>query len=82
MGHGKDVLDELRNPVRDLRQRIPAVFEAYGSLHAAVFTDGALDGKTKELLGLVASMVLRCDDCITYQTTASRTIWCAAARRR
>lgn len=27
---------------------------------------GALDEKTKELLGLVASFVLRCDDCITY----------------
>jgi AhpD family alkylhydroperoxidase len=27
---------------------------------------GALDVKTKELLGLVASMVLRCDDCIAY----------------
>jgi AhpD family alkylhydroperoxidase len=27
---------------------------------------GALDEKTKELLGLVASMVLRCDDCIAY----------------
>ena len=27
---------------------------------------GALDVKTKELLGLVASMVLRCDDCIKY----------------
>ena len=30
------------------------------------YTAGALDGKTKELLGLVASCVLRCDDCITY----------------
>jgi AhpD family alkylhydroperoxidase len=27
---------------------------------------GALDAKTKEMLGLSASMVLRCDDCITY----------------
>jgi AhpD family alkylhydroperoxidase len=27
---------------------------------------GALDVKTKELLGLVASTVLRCDDCIKY----------------
>ncbi len=27
---------------------------------------GALDPKTKEMLGLVASMVLRCNDCITY----------------
>ncbi len=34
----------------------------------AVYRDGALDAKTKELLGLVASLVLRCDDCITYHT--------------
>jgi AhpD family alkylhydroperoxidase len=30
------------------------------------YTEGALDVKTKELLGLVASAVLRCDDCIKY----------------
>lgn len=30
------------------------------------YQDGALSSKTKELLGLVASMVLRCDDCIKY----------------
>jgi AhpD family alkylhydroperoxidase len=30
------------------------------------YMDGALDVKTKELLGLVASAVLRCDDCIKY----------------
>lgn len=35
-------------------------------LDSAVYRSGALDGKTKELLGLVASLVLRCDDCITY----------------
>jgi len=35
-------------------------------LDAAVYRDGALDGRTKELLGLVASLVLRCDDCISY----------------
>jgi len=32
----------------------------------AVYRDGALPSKTKEMLGLVASLVLRCDDCITY----------------
>lgn len=37
----------------------------YG-LDAAAYSDGALDTKTKEMLGLVASMVLRCDDCISY----------------
>jgi len=33
---------------------------------------GALPTKTKELLGLVASMVLRCDDCITYHLVRCR----------
>ncbi|PIJ62532.1 carboxymuconolactone decarboxylase family protein [Mesotoga sp. H07.pep.5.3] len=36
------------------------------SLDGAVYEDGALDSKTKELMGLVASAVLRCDDCIAY----------------
>jgi AhpD family alkylhydroperoxidase len=30
------------------------------------YEPGALDARTKEMLGLVASMVLRCDDCISY----------------
>lgn len=36
------------------------------NLDSQTYKDGALDVKTKELLGLVASMVLRCDDCIKY----------------
>lgn len=36
------------------------------NLDTNTYADGALDVKTKEMLGLVASMVLRCDDCIKY----------------
>lgn len=36
------------------------------NLDTQAYNDGALDVKTKEMLGLVASMVLRCDDCISY----------------
>ena len=36
------------------------------NLDTHAYTEGALDVKTKELLGLVASAVLRCDDCIKY----------------
>lgn len=36
------------------------------NLDTNAFTEGALDVKTKELLGLVASTVLRCDDCVKY----------------
>lgn len=36
------------------------------SLDSAAYRDGALPANTKELLGLVASAVLRCNDCIDY----------------
>jgi len=36
------------------------------ALDTQAYEDGALDKRTKELMGLVASAVLRCDDCITY----------------
>lgn len=36
------------------------------NLDTRAYEDGPLDRKTKELLGLVASLVLRCDDCVTY----------------
>ena len=36
------------------------------NLDSKAYKEGALSEKTKELMGLVASMVLRCDDCITY----------------
>ena len=36
------------------------------SLDHQAYVEGALPAKTKELLGLVASLVLRCDDCVTY----------------
>jgi AhpD family alkylhydroperoxidase len=42
------------------------MLKRFFSLDHQTYADGALDVKTKELLGLVASMVLRCDDCIKY----------------
>jgi AhpD family alkylhydroperoxidase len=36
------------------------------NLDTIAYKEGALDTKTKELLGLVASMALRCNDCIDY----------------
>lgn len=41
------------------------------ALDTQAYEDGALDKRTKELLGLVASIVLRCDDCITYHIKQS-----------
>ncbi len=42
------------------------------ALDEQAYHPGALDGKSKELLGLAASLVLRCDDCIAYHVIQAR----------
>jgi AhpD family alkylhydroperoxidase len=42
------------------------VVNRFFALDGRAYEPGALDVRTKELLGLVASLVLRCDDCVTY----------------
>ena len=42
------------------------VVRRFFALDTQTYQSGALDVKTKEMLGLVASLVLRCDDCISY----------------
>ncbi|AWV06928.1 carboxymuconolactone decarboxylase family protein [Marilutibacter maris] len=48
------------------------VVRRFFALDTQTYQGGALDVKTKELLGLVASMVLRCDDCISYHVAQCR----------
>ena len=55
---------------RRMNERILAednrVIKRVFSVDSLTYEDGALPAKTKELLGLTASMVLRCDDCVSY----------------
>ena len=48
------------------------------NLDTNAFAEGALDVKTKELLGLVASAVLRCDDCVRYHLEGAKKAGCTA----
>ena len=48
------------------------VVRRFFALDTQAYQGGALDVKTKELLGLVASLVLRCDDCISYHVAQCR----------
>jgi AhpD family alkylhydroperoxidase len=50
------------------------VVRRFFALDTQTYQAGALDVKTKELLGLVASMVLRCDDCISYHVAQCREV--------
>lgn len=47
------------------------------NLDTQTYSEGALTVKTKEMLGLVASMVLRCDDCIKYHLEKCKEQGCA-----
>ncbi len=47
------------------------------NLDTNAYAAGALDVKTKELLGLVASAVLRCDDCIAYHLQTAHQNGCS-----
>lgn len=42
------------------------VIKRFFNLDTNAYTEGAIDAKVKEMMGLAASMVLRCDDCISY----------------
>ena len=48
------------------------VVRRFFALDTQTYQAGALDVRTKELMGLVASMVLRCDDCISYHVAQCR----------
>ena len=41
-------------------------FKRFFNLDTRTYEDGALSSRTKEMLGLATSMVLRCDDCVKY----------------
>ena len=50
------------------------VVRRFFALDTQTYKEGALPVKTKELLGLVASLVLRCDDCIAYHVAQCREV--------
>ena len=52
------------------------VLKRFFSLDNQTYQEGALNKKTKELLGLVASIVLRCDDCIAYHLGEAHELGC------
>jgi AhpD family alkylhydroperoxidase len=65
-----DRLEEFREYRLRMNERIANAnhlgINRFFNLDTTAYQDGALTGRTKELLGLVASAVLRCDDCVDY----------------
>ncbi len=66
----QDSLAEFKKYRESMNEKILArgdlLTKRFFNIDTQVYNDGALPRKTKELLGLVSSLVLRCDDCVTY----------------
>jgi len=63
-------IEEFRTYRQRMNEQILAadnkVIKRIYSVDTLTYEDGALNKKTKEMLGLVSSLVLRCDDCVKY----------------
>jgi AhpD family alkylhydroperoxidase len=70
-----DILNEFNDYRSKMNEKLLAdnnkIVKRIFNLDTNAYAEGALDVKTKELLGLVASTVLRCDDCVKYHLETS-----------
>lgn len=70
-----DIVKEFNDYRSKMNEKLLAdnnkIIKRIFNLDTNAYAEGALDVKTKELLGLVASTVLRCDDCIKYHMESS-----------
>ncbi|TAK53644.1 MAG: carboxymuconolactone decarboxylase family protein [Bacteroidetes bacterium] len=67
MGERVDQFNAFRSKMNErILQEDNRAIKRFFSVDTLTYDAGKLDVKTKEMLGLVASMVLRCDDCISY----------------
>ncbi len=77
-------LKEFREFREKMNRRIleqkDLVTNRFFTLDGAAYEPGALDARTKELAGLSASMVLRCDDCIAYHVIRCKELGCTRAQ--
>jgi len=67
MGKNLDEFNSYRNRMnKELLSADNKIIKRIFSIDSQAYSSGNLDAKTKEMLGLIASMVLRCDDCVKY----------------
>jgi AhpD family alkylhydroperoxidase len=65
MATAHEVMKDLAEPARRLREGVPDVIESYATMQRAVMVDGALPAKVKELIALAIGATRECDGCIS-----------------
>jgi AhpD family alkylhydroperoxidase len=71
VGHYTEVIDDLKEPTRSLREMAPDAWGGFGQLHKEAVADGALPARVKELMALAIAVVKQCDGCIAYHARAA-----------
>ncbi len=59
---------DLQGAIKKLGTKSPEMMKSVGALHSAVYQNGALETKQKELIALGISICVRCEDCIAFHT--------------
>ena len=75
----RQVADTVMAGMKEVGAAAPSVMKAFGELGSAVYADGALDTKTKELIALAIGIASRCDGCVAYHAKAAHD--CKATRQ-
>ena len=71
MEHHHQIIDDLRQPTRDLRAAIPEVWQGFSALHRAAMADGAIPSRLKELMAMAMGVTHGCDGCVAYHAKAA-----------
>lgn len=66
-----DLAKDLSASIAKLRKGIPETMQGFSALASAATAPGALDPKTKELIGTAIGVTVRCDGCIAFHAKAA-----------
>lgn len=71
MMNGREIISELRQPTRDLRDAIPDTWAGFAQLHQEAVSDGVIPGHLKELMAVAIAVADGCEGCIAYHARAA-----------
>ncbi|MCU4185518.1 carboxymuconolactone decarboxylase family protein [Acidiferrimicrobium sp. IK] len=71
MSNYRQLVRDLAEPTRGLRDAIPEVWSGFAAMHHAAVAEGAVPARIKELTALAIAVVKQCDGCIAYHAKAA-----------
>jgi AhpD family alkylhydroperoxidase len=71
MKNGREIIAELRQPTRDLRDAIPDTWAGFAQLHQEAVSDGVIPGHIKECIAVAIAVAEGCEGCIAYHARAA-----------